>query len=284
LGAAGDLVCVRCDNGEIRWQKNIVDEFGGAIPNWGFCESVLFDQGRLIITPGGDSAAMVALEPETGEVLWKTVVTERSRAGYASAAVGEFAGVRQYIQFVADGTIGVRADNGQFLWRENTAANSSANCCSPLVSGKFVFSASGYGTGGALVRLTEGGSRAELVYHTRDMCCHHGDMVIVDGLLFGSHDPGVLTCLDLLTGDVKWKDRSVGKGAVTCADGRIYLRSEQGSVALIEAIADGYRELGRFEQSHRSSSSAWAHPVVAAKRLFLRDQDVLLCYDLAVTP
>lgn len=282
LGANGDVVCVDAADGTIRWQKNLIKEYGGSVPGWGYCESLLIDGDRVIATPGGDKATLVALEIETGKELWKVLLAGKDRPGYASPAFAEINGIRQYVQFTAAGTVGVRADTGQFLWRDNSAANGSANCSSPLVSGNFIFSASDYGTGGALVRLAGQGTgiQAELVYKTSHMMNHHGDMVIVDGLLFGSHDPGVLTCLDLATGDVKWKNRSVGKGSVTAADGRIYLRSEQGPIALVEATGDGYRELGRFDQPHRSSSSTWSHPVVAAGRMFLRDQDKLLCYDL----
>ena len=261
--------------------KNLAKEFEGQIPSYGYCESVLIDENRLIATPGGSKATLVALNPDTGELIWKVLLNEKDRAGYASATFAEIGGVRQYIQFTASGTVSVRADNGQFLWRDNSASNDMANCSSPLVSGDFVFSASDYGTGGSLVRLSAIGSnvQAKPVYHTHNMKNHHGDMVIVDGLLYGSDDPGILTCLDLATGEVKWKNRSIGKGAVTYADGRIYLRSEQGPVVLVEATGTRYNELGRFEPTHQAAS-AWPHPVVAAGRLFLRCQNALLCYDL----
>jgi len=282
IGGNGDLVCCELDSGKIRWQTNLLEDYAGYIPTWGICESPLLDEGRLICTPGGDKATLVALDPQSGKLIWKSLVPQKDRAGYASACVAEIAGVKQYVQFTASGTVGVRAEDGKFLWREDTAANQTANCSSPLVSGNFVFSASGYGTGGALVKLASGtlGMSAELVYHTKEMYSHHGDMVIVDGLLFGSSDPGILTCLDLESGDVKWRSRAPGKGSLTFADGRLYVRAESGTVALVEATGTGYQERGRFQQPERSKSSAWAHPVVAAGRLFLRDQDVLLCYDV----
>lgn len=284
LGAAGDLVCVDPRSGKILWQKNVLQEFGGRIPTWGVCESVLLDGNRLLVTPGGDQATFVALNSATGDLVWKSLLPERDGMAYSSATVADIGGIRQYVQFTASGTVGIRADNGQFLWRENTAANPTANCASPQASGDTIFSASNYGNGGALVRLTPvtSGIQAELVYHTRKMRNHHGDFVIVDGLLYGADDL-VLTCLELATGDVKWQNRSVGKGAVTFADGRIYLRSEKGPVALVEATGDGYHELGQFDPPHRSPAAAWSHPVVAAGRLFLRDQGALLCYELTPT-
>jgi outer membrane protein assembly factor BamB len=282
LGGNGDLSCLDAKSGTIRWHTNIMQEFGGDSPGWGVCESVLIDQNRVICTPGGSKATLVALNAETGEVIWKALVPQKDRAGYASPAVAEVGGLRQYVQFTNSGTVGVRADDGNFLWRDDSASNGTANCSSPLVAGSLVFTSSNYGTGGSLVKLVanSSGVKAENVYHTHRMSVHHGDMVIVDGLVFGASDPGTLTCLDLATGNAKWSSRAAGKGSVTYADGRVYLRTEQGTMILVEATGDGYRELGRFDQPNRTPSSAWAHPVVAAGRLFLRDQDLLLCYEL----
>jgi outer membrane protein assembly factor BamB len=282
LGGNGDLACLETASGKVRWRKNIMEKFGGRVPGWGVCESVLVDGDNVICTPGGDKGTIVALKAATGEVAWKSVVPQKDGAGYASAAIADVGGVKHYVQFTAAGTVGVRASDGDFLWREDSAANPTANCSSPLVVNDLVFSASAYGQGGALVKLKADDStvKAERVYHTDKMKNHHGDMVIVDGLVFGSDD-AIFTCLELESGKVKWQNRSVGKGAVTFADGCIYLRSEGGPVALIEANGDAYREKGRFTQPNRSSASAWAHPVVAGGRLYLRDQDLLLCYDVS---
>jgi outer membrane protein assembly factor BamB len=286
LGGNGDLACLDAKSGAVRWQMNIMREFGGESPGWGVCESVLIDQNRLICTPGGSKATLVALNPESGEVIWKALVPQKDHAGYASPAVAEVGGLRQYVQFTNGGTIGVLADNGNFLWRDDSASNGTANCSSPLADQNFVFTSSNYGTGGSLVQLVpnSSGVRADLVYHTHHMSVHHGDLVIVNGMVFGASDPGVLTCLDLPTGKVKWASRAAGKGSITYADGRLYLRTEQGTMILVDATGERYRELGRFDEPNRSKSAAWAHPVVAAGRLFLRDQDLLLCYDLRTPP
>jgi outer membrane protein assembly factor BamB len=285
LGARGDLACLDAGTGRVCWQRNLVEEFGSQILYYGFSESVLVDEDRVLCTPGGIGATLAAFHAQTGELVWKSILPQHDHVAYASPIVVETGGVRQYVQFTAEGTVGVRADDGQFLWRDDSASNPQVNCSSPLAMGNFVFTSSDYGGGGSLVKLVANKSKisAELVYHTRDMSSHHGGMVAVDGLLYGSSGPGVLTCLDLATGKVKWKNRSVGKGSVTYADGRIYLRSEQGAVALVEATGAGYHELGRFEQPQRSKSSAWPYPVVAQGKLFLRDQDLLLCYDLRPT-
>lgn len=281
LGAEGELACLHAKTGDVKWQLNILTNYGAHNLGWGICESVLIDGNKLICTPGGTKATMVALDKMTGKEIWTTSIAEEG-AAYASAAIADVNGVRQYVQFLAQGTAGVRADDGTFLWKNSKSSCGTANCSSPLVIGDQVFSASNYGTGGALLKLTSEDRKtsAELVYFTSDMKSHHGDMVVVDGLLFGSNDPGILMCLELKTGKVKWQNRSVGKGAVTYADGKIILRSEISEVAMVAATGDGYRELGRFEQPDRSALNSWAHPVVAHGRLFLRDQGLLLCYDL----
>jgi outer membrane protein assembly factor BamB len=281
LGANGDLACLNLDGGRRVWGGNILQEFGGNNIGWGISESPLVDGERVIVTPGGRNGTMVALNKNTGKTLWKAQTPGNPAAAYASAIAFDFDGVRQYVNFTHAGVIGVKADDGQFLWGNGASANGTANCSTPLHHNGHVFSASAYSTGGALVKLTGGSGRvsAELVYKTRQLENHHGDMVIIDGYLYGT-DGGSLLCLDVMTGDVKWQNRSVGKGAVVYADGRIILRSEQGPVALVEATPDGYREHGRFDQPNRSNQAAWPHPVVADGKLFLRDQANLLCYNL----
>ncbi len=282
LGGNGDLTSLDARTGEQNWRKNILQEFGGKNIQWGISESVLIDGDRLICTPGGSNGTIVALNKSNGKPQWRATVPGNSPAGYSSAIVAEVDGIRQYVQFLHMGVVGVRADNGEFLWGNDGAANGTANCSSPLFADNMVFSASGYGKGGAMVKLAVKGRKVQATpgYHTNKMESHHGGMVLLDGHVYGSSDPGIVRCLELETGDVKWENRSVGKGSITCADGHLYVRSENGPVALIEASPAGYKETGRFAQPDRSNASAWAHPVVSHGKLFLRDQDLLLVYDI----
>ena len=170
------------------------------------------------------------------------------------------------------------ASYSSFLWGNKSPANGTANCSSPVFEGDSVFAASGYETGGTLIKMS--GSRgkitAEEVYSTKDMESHHGGMVVVGGYLYG-FDDAVLKCLELKTGNVRWQDRSVGKGSLVYADGMLILRSENGPVALVKATPTAYEETGRFEPP-RSNKPAWPHPVVANGCLFLRDMNQLMCY------
>jgi outer membrane protein assembly factor BamB len=151
-----------------------------------------------------------------------------------------------------------------------------------VADGDMVFASSGYNQGAACVKLSRAGRGvdAELLYHTEEMKSHHGGMVALDGYVYGAND-SILACLEMKSGKVAWKNRSVGKAAVTYADGHLYVRSEDGPIALVEATPDGYREKSRFRQPEQSNRKTWAHPVVTGGKLFIRDQDKLMVFNVA---
>ncbi len=280
LGANGDLACLELASGKQVWSGNILKEYNANNITWGISESVLIDGPNLVCTPGGPGAAMVSMDKSSGKLNWKTTVQGNPPTGYSSILPIEFGGTRIYVNFVHTGLIAVDAKTGNLLWGNKSPANGTANCSSPVFDGDSVFAASGYGTGGTLIKMS--GSRnkitVEEVYHTKDMKNHHGGMVLLDGHLYGA-DEAILKCIELKTGNVKWQDRSVGKGAVVYADGQIILRSENGPVAMFKATPAAYEETGRFEPS-RSNKPAWPHPVIADGCLYLRDMDQLQCYKM----
>ncbi len=280
LGLNGDLLCLNARNGNILWRRNLVSDTDGTIPNWGYSESVLIDGPWALCTPGGENATIVALNKANGDIVWRSPVGDG--AAYSSIIRAKLAGKSQYVQFTARGVIGVAANDGEFLWRYDAPANGTANCSTPVWSGDSIFAASGYGTGGGRVRIERSGKGFSAVeaYFSKKMKNHHGGTLIVDGYLYGSSDPGLLSCLDFETGDVQWRDRSCGKGSLLYADGMLYVRSEKGAVSLVEATPEEFRLRGQFEQPSRSEQPSWPYPVVAGGRLYLRDQDVLLCYDV----
>jgi outer membrane protein assembly factor BamB len=282
LGASGDLICVDYKTKSVRWHKNLSQEFSAPVPQYGYSESVLIDGQRLICTPGGQGATIVALDKNSGSVLWKCPVPNSPGAAYASPLVAEIAGTRQYIDINNGGIVGVKAADGQPLWGNDTLASANVICSSPLVVKDYIFASASYGTGGILLRVApgdQGGMQATVVNRTPDMKSHHGGMVAIGSYVYGADDQ-VLTCFNLETWKAAWKNRSVGKCSLTCADGRLYVRGESGETALVEATPAGYQELGRFTPPKTSTNPAWTYPVVAAGKLFLRDQDELLCYAL----
>ncbi len=214
-----------------------------------------------------------------------------SRAAYSSVIAIDFEGQRQYVQLLSNTLAGFAASDGKFLWRYDKPANRMGiNCSTAIYHDGHVFAASAYGAGGGLVKLTkdaDGGVKTEEVYATTDMQNHHGGMILLDGYLYGAtggNEGGALACLDFKTGKVMWDQReSAGrraKGSLALADGRLYYRMEDGTVILIEPSPKQYIERGRFEQPDRKSPPAWAHPVIANGKLYIRDQEVLFCYDV----
>ncbi len=288
-GLGGDVACLQAQDGKIIWQLSLTRDFGGSVPRWRFNESPLVDGDKVICTPGGPDATLVALDKLTGKTVWKSQVPDNPGAGYASAIAIDFEGQRQYVQLTAKTLVGVAASDGKFLWRYDRAANRMGiNCSTPLYHDGMVFAASAYGAGGGLVKLSKdanGGVKAEEVYSTRQMQNHHGGMILLDGCLYGANggnEGGSLVCLDFQTGKVLWDGRDAEprapKGSLALADGRLYYRSEDGPMLLIEPNPKQYVERGRFEQPDRSKQPAWPHPVIANGKLYLRDQDLLLCY------
>jgi outer membrane protein assembly factor BamB len=274
----GDLACLKTD-GSILWQLNILKEFGGSQLQWLISESPLVDGPHVVVSPGGPGAAMVKLDKMTGKTVW-TSKDLSDMAAYSSIIAEEVQGVRTYMTFTASAGVGVRASDGKLMFRYANAANRTANVATPVYSDNKVFFASAYGTGGGLLNLTvqNGEVAATEAYFTREMKNHHGGMVLVDGYLYGYNDL-ILTCLEFATGKRMWVDRSVGKGSVTYADGHLYIQGENNLVGLVEATSVGYREKGRFEIPDKGQLS-WAHPVISDGRLYVRNQDTLLVYDI----
>ncbi len=293
LGGGGDLVCLRVADGKIVWRKSLTADFGGTVPTWAYRESPLIDGDKLIVTPGGREATLAALNKKTGAVVWKAQVPGGDAASYSSAIAIDFGGQRQYVQLLSRGLVSVAAENGKFLWRYDAPANRNGiNITTPLYHDGEVFATSAYGAGGGLVKLSKddkGGVKAQEVYLTRKMQNHHGGVILLDGYLYGAsggNEGGYLACLEFQTGKVMWDERDkpgrrgVKKGSVAFADGRIYYRQEDGTMILFEPSPKQYLERGRFEQPDRTDKPAWPHPVIANGKLYLRDQDVLLCYDV----
>jgi outer membrane protein assembly factor BamB len=275
----GDLACLRALDGVPVWRKNILREFGGSNPGWLICESPLIDGDRVIVTPGGSGAGMVALDKMTGKEIWRAKDLSDG-AGYASCIAADVGGVRTIMNFTSRAAVGVRASDGKLMWRESSPANRTANIATPVFADNKVFFSSDYGTGGALLGLNarNGEVNAEELYFTREMKNHHGGMVLVNGYLYG-FSSSILTCLEFATGKKMWATRSVGKGSLAYADGMLYILSESSLVGLAEANPNSYVEKGRFTIPDQGRPS-WAHPVVAGGKLYIRNQGTLASYDV----
>ena len=289
LGSDGDLTCLEAKTGKIRWQKSIRKEFGGQPGEWAYAESPLVDGDVVVVTPGGAQATLVALNKKTGAVIWKSAVPGGDPAGYASAIVVQGGGRKQYVQLLSKGMVGIDAKTGQFLWRYKEVAKGPAQYFTPVARDGHVYCGA-LGVGGALVRFKLDGSgvAAEQVYFERGLPNGMGGAVVIGENLYGTEVGQKLVAADFMTGKVKWQAETIGWASVAYADGHLYLHGINGEVALVEATPDAYREKGRFtppaqpkkKQVGPYPEGAFAYPVIAHGRLYIRDLGTLWAYDI----
>lgn len=288
LGSDGDLASLDAASGKVIWQKNVRTEFGGKSGIWAYSESPLIDGDVLVCTPGGPEATLLAVNKRTGDVIWKSALPGGEEAAYASPIVVQAGGIKQYVQFLQKGVVGVDAKTGRLLWRyDQTAQNSPANIPTPVERNGMIYTATGRG-GGGLVRLKiDGGAvTPEAVYYDRQLPTSIGGSVLVGDYLYGTNNGGLM-CVEFATGKVKWQERGIGAASVSYADGRLYLHGENGQVALVEPSPEGYREKGRItppDQPDRGPGKAWTYPVIANGRLYIRDLGMLWAYDIKSSP
>jgi len=283
LGSDGDLARLDVKTGKIAWTKNLRTDFGGKPGVWAYSESPLVDGAVVIATPGGDEATIVGLNKATGDLVWKSAIPEME-AAYASAVKADLAGRTQYVQFLSKGLVGVDAASGELLWQyDRTAQGSMANIPTPVVNGDTIYSATGK-VGGGLVKIVADGDKfsAEEVYFESQLPRAIGGSVLVGDHLYGTSSDSLM-CVEFATGEVVWRDRSIGAAGICYADGMLYLHGENGDVALVEATPEEYRELGKFtppDAPDRGKSKAWAYPVVADGKLYVFDWGTLWCFEV----
>ncbi len=287
ITAYGKLACLKSDTGDAVWEKDLKKDFDGKKGDgWGYSESVLIDGEKLVCTPGGTQATMVALDKQTGDLIWKSVRPDDRGAGHASIIISEVGVVRIYVQTTAGGALGVRAADGKLLW-SYPIERTTAVIPNPIVRGDLVFFAAGYRRGGALLKQVPAGDETvtmeEIYPLNTDLTNKHGGIVLIGDHLYGDTDSsGIPFCAELMTGDVKWKERGSGRGsvAITAADGHLYLRYTDGVLALVKASPDGYQETGSFKIPGSGERPSWSHPVIVGGKLYLREQDRVFCYDV----
>ena len=284
LGANGELLCAEAATGKERWRTNLTN-LGGTVPGWGYSESPLVDGPRVMVTPGGEKGAVVALEIKTGQTIWqsKGFIDE---AQYTSLMLLEKDGVRQYISGNRDRVAGLAADDGRLLWQQKFRSGVVVSQ-SPIVSGDQIYMVAAGGTGCKAVRLTAPGA-AEIVYANKVMKNLPGGVILFDGHVYGYSDSIGWVCQNWLTGDEVWSSKALDKGTVTIADGMMYcLTEDSGTVVLAEASSKAWKEISRFvlaPQSERRALKAkvWTPPVIAHGRLYLRDQENLWCHQISL--
>ncbi|MEZ6139106.1 MAG: PQQ-binding-like beta-propeller repeat protein [Zavarzinella sp.] len=289
LGSTGDFACLDTETGKIAWQKNLVSDFGGAIPTWGYSESPLVDGDQVVVTPGS-KGGVLALNKKTGETVWQCKdVTDG--AGYSSLMITEVAGVRQYVQQTMASGIGVRASDGKLLWKVGGIGRRVAVIPTPVLQDNYVFFTAGYGAGCECFKLEadgEGTKAVEVYSKNKVVSNHHGGVVRLGDHIYGHSDRLGWVCFPLKTGgeEAVWENKGVGKGSVTFANGNLYCYGESsGTIALVKANPEKYEEISKFTIPQTSKlrmpqGKVWAHPVIANGKLILRDYELLFVYDI----
>lgn len=284
ISGNGKLVCMSLSDGDLVWSKTM-KQLGGKVPNWGYTESVLHDNGHIICTPGGSRGAIAALEADTGDVVWQSTDFEDG-AQYSSIIKATIRSVPQYVQRTMKSIVGIHPENGKVLWKTDFPGR-TAMIPTPIVRGNTVYITGGYGTGCTLIEVTEDW-KTEEVYFNKNMKNHHGGVVQFDDAVFGYSDGIGWIMQDLESGEEIWSERSkLGKGAVTFADGHFYCVAENdGKVELLEASKKGYISKGSFtidpqSEIRASRGKIWTHPVIVDGKLYLRDQDMVYCYNIS---
>jgi outer membrane protein assembly factor BamB len=284
VGQYGQMACLDTATGKEKWRKDYQQDFEAPLPEWGFSGMPLVDGDQVILATGGKQGNLVALNKTSGAVLWQSKEFTDS-IHYSSPIVVEIGGVRQYVQLTDASVAGIAAADGKLLWRAPRKGN-VAVIPTPICQDDHVYVTSGYDIGCNLFKVTAAGGAfaVEQVYANEIMVNHHGGVVKVGDHVYGHSEKLGWTCQEFKTGKAVWQEKDkMGKGSLAYADGHLYLRAEdkgKGTVALIEATPDGYKETGRFDPPDRSGKDNWPYPVIAGGQLYLRDQDVLLCYDV----
>ena len=282
LSGEGTLVCAQAADGKKVWEKTM-SSLGGKKPGWGFTESPLVDGGQVLCTPGGAKGAIVALDKKTGSVLWQTA-DFTDGAQYSSIITADVKGARQYVQLTMQSIVGLDAKDGKVLWK-SPFPGKTAVIPTPIYRDGQVYVTAGYGVGCKSVKIGAG-AEPETIYENKVMKNHHGGAILVGDYIYGHSDGGGWVCQNFKTGEEVWSEKKLGKGAIACADGMLYCLDEsKGTVALIEASSAGWKEHGRFTLSPQTQirnpqGRIWTHPVISNGKLYLRDQDLIYCFDV----
>ncbi|MFN9538889.1 MAG: PQQ-binding-like beta-propeller repeat protein [Planctomycetota bacterium] len=282
MPAQGALTCLTLD-GKIKWTRKM-DEFGGKVPFWGYSESPLVEGDLVCCTPGGDQGAIVGLNKATGELVWQTKDLT-PQAHYSSLIAAEINGQRQLVQQLLDSIVGIDPKTGEVLWKQDWSGATAVIPTPVSLGNNRIYITTGYGVGCTALEI-EPGNKVKELWKNRVMKNHHGGVIFLNGYLYGYSDGPCFTCQDPTTGEALWTEKKIKKGALSYADGRFYFLQEgDGKVLLFAAKEKEWTPTGSFvfepqSEKRNPRGAIWVHPVIANGKLFLRDQEIINCYDI----
>lgn len=288
----GVVVAVNLADGKVLWENNAFSGNKGQVGTWGVSESILLVDGKAIFTTAGPETQMVALDMQTGKQVWKSPSLNDVLA-YVSPILIERNGKKQIINLTAKYLFGVNPDNGEIEWHFNffelddsewDNAGGVINCTTPIYHNGFLYVSSGYNHTGAKFKLNDDLSKVELVWKDKVLDNHHGGVVLIDGVVYGSNwennSRGNWCAISFETGELLYEERFRNKGSIVVADGMLYIYTEQpGYVGLVKPNPDKFELISSFRVSG-GSGPHWAHPVIADGKLFIRHGEKLFVYNI----
>jgi outer membrane protein assembly factor BamB len=281
--AHGDYVCLSADTGKELWRKHFASDFVGeqGYP-WGYCDYPMVDGERLIVCPGGSENTIAALDKKTGRIVWSCSIPGEA-ASHSVLIAAQLGGVRQYIVHLWQNLYGISTE-GKVLWKYAGLTNTYAITHAPVASRDEVFFANGYGAGHVLLKIGKKGESwsAEAAYRKRNGAYLPwlGSPTAVGEHLLINTSKGI-TCLNWKTGKALWEETKLGRCTYTVADGKVFIRTQDGLMVLATVDPQEYRPLAEFTPPRPDKGEpAWTFPVVANGQLYVRDYDKLLCYDI----
>jgi len=285
VSAMGRLVCLDARTGDEIWACQLLEVYEAKLSTWAHAESVVIDGDKVIAWPGGKKASVVALDKKTGKTIWETPGSD-DVAGYATALIFEMDGRRMYANMNQKGLLIVDAQTGEKLLFHEHVTKFDINATIPYYFDGKMLITSGYGTGSELLqlKLADGKLVAERIWENKKFDNQHGGIIILDGTVYGAahnYKQGIWIAMRLSDGEILWEDRGVGQGCCSFADGMLYCMGEKsGTVGLVKPSPEKYEEISRFTLPE-GAGMAWAHPVICGKKLFLRRDNVVYCFDIA---
>ena len=288
LNQNGLLFCFDIKNEELRWKKDLRRDYDGALMvmakemHWGFSESPLLEgKDRLICSPGGKRGTLAALDRLTGDVIWRsTEITDR--CSYSSITPVVIDGIRQYLMMTDHHVASILPENGKLLWQFDFPSK-LVLCTDPIYCDGIVMATSANKNGAVACRVQKEGTgfAATPVWNQPEVNNTHHGLICLGGYVYSAAKNGMFYCIDIHNGRICWKQRFRSAVSLGCVQGHLLLREEKsGNLTLVEASPEKYTEKGSFIPPQRSDKNAWTYPIVVDNKMFLRDQDTLLQYEI----
>jgi outer membrane protein assembly factor BamB len=278
LGAEGELRCLEAATGKLIWNKNILADNGAANLRWGMSASPLIVDGKAIVTPGGHHGnSVVAYDKLTGNRVWGSL---DDKAAYASPTVATVGGRRQLLVMTAKRAVGLTVEDGRLLWEYPWVTESDINAAQPIaVAANRVYLSSGYGHGAAVLELTARGDGFEtrVVWANTRMKNKFNSAVLYEGYLYGL-DEGILACVDVESGELKWKGGRYGYGQLLLSSGHLVVLTEEGNVVLVRATPEKLQEVARFSAI---KGKTWNIPAISDGLLLVRNEVEMAAFRIA---